>query len=140
MISALVGASAVAVSAILGTCGKRSWSIVSLRYSGLKSCPHCETQCASSMANSDIPMCSATCSNRDRKLGISKRSGATYNTCTSPRSSAVVTLLNCSEFKLELRNEALTPSCCSASTWSCIRAMSGDITIPTPSRNSAGSW
>jgi hypothetical protein len=31
--------------------GKRSCRIVSWRYSGRKSCPHCETQCASSIAN-----------------------------------------------------------------------------------------
>ena len=34
-----------------GTPGKRSCNTVSARYSGRKSWPHCETQCASSMAN-----------------------------------------------------------------------------------------
>ena len=47
-----VGPSAVAVSAMRGTSGKRSCSTESCRYSGRKSWPHCETQCASSMAKS----------------------------------------------------------------------------------------
>ena len=50
-ISRRVGRSAVAVSAIRGTSGQRSWSTASSRYSGRKSWPHCETQCASSIAN-----------------------------------------------------------------------------------------
>ena len=49
---ARVGASAVAVSAMRGTCGQRSCSTSSSRYSGRKSWPHCDTQCASSIANS----------------------------------------------------------------------------------------
>ncbi len=52
MISSRVGASAVAVSAIRGTSGQRSRSSDSAPYSGRKSCPHCETQCASSIAKS----------------------------------------------------------------------------------------
>ncbi len=51
-ISRRVGSSAVAVSAKRGTSGKRSCSTESLRYSARKSCPHCDTQCASSMAKS----------------------------------------------------------------------------------------
>src|SRR3989338_7953122 len=54
-ISPRVGVSAVAVSAMRGTLGKRSCNIVSSRYSLRKSCPHCETQCASSMAKRAIP-------------------------------------------------------------------------------------
>ena len=52
MISARVSSSAVAVSAMRGTPGNRSCSTESWMYSGRKSWPHCETQCASSMANS----------------------------------------------------------------------------------------
>jgi hypothetical protein len=44
-------ASAVAVSAMRGTPGKRSCSCASCRYSSRKSWPHWLTQCASSMAN-----------------------------------------------------------------------------------------
>src|SRR3990172_2299038 len=56
-ISPRVGVSAVAVSAMRGTAGKRSCNIVSARYSGRKSWPHCETQCASSIANRAMPAC-----------------------------------------------------------------------------------
>ena len=41
---------------------------------------------------------------------------------------------------VELRNAARTPSADSASTWSCIRAMSGETTTPVPGRTSAGTW
>jgi hypothetical protein len=41
---------------------------------------------------------------------------------------------------VELRKAARTPSCSSASTWSCISAISGETTMPVPSRNSAGIW
>ena len=40
----------------------------------------------------------------------------------------------------ELRKAARTPACSSASTWSCISAMSGETTTPTPGRSSAGIW
>jgi len=42
--------------------------------------------------------------------------------------------------RLELRKAAFTPSWMSASTWSCISAISGDTTMPTPCRSSAGIW
>ena len=51
-ISCRVASSAVAVSAIRGTPGKRSVSCDRPIYSGRKSWPHCDTQCASSIANS----------------------------------------------------------------------------------------
>ena len=41
---------------------------------------------------------------------------------------------------VELRNAARTPSWVRAATWSCIRAMSGETTMPVPGRSSAGSW
>ena len=46
---------AVAVSAITGTPGRASRSSPSLANSGRKSCPHSETQCASSTASRDTP-------------------------------------------------------------------------------------
>ena len=52
-ISSRVCGSAVAVRAMRGTAGKRSCSSDSCRYSGRKSWPHCDTQCASSTAMSD---------------------------------------------------------------------------------------
>ena len=72
-ISSRVTASAVAVSAMRGTCGKRSCSTESWMYSGRKSCPHCDTQWASSMANR--PMRER--SSKSRKRGVISRSGAT---------------------------------------------------------------
>ena len=41
---------------------------------------------------------------------------------------------------VELRNAARTPSAASASTWSCISAISGEMTTPVPGRTSAGTW
>ena len=49
--SACTSGTAVAVNAMIGTFGMRWRSVPSMRYSGRKSCPHSETQCASSMAN-----------------------------------------------------------------------------------------
>jgi len=41
---------------------------------------------------------------------------------------------------VEFRKAARTPSSRSASTWSCISAISGDTTTPVPSRSSDGTW
>ena len=41
---------------------------------------------------------------------------------------------------VELRKPARTPSTFSASTWSCMSAISGEMTTPVPSRTSAGIW
>ena len=70
-ISRRVGGSAVAVSAIRGTWRQRSRN-ASWRYSGRKSWPHCDTQCASSIANSAI----VSGSSQARKPSVSSRSGA----------------------------------------------------------------
>ena len=40
----------------------------------------------------------------------------------------------------ELRKAARTPASFSASTWSCMSAMSGETTTPVPARTSAGIW
>ena len=53
--SSRVCGSAVAVRATSGTPGKRSRSCPSATYSGRKSCPHCEMQCASSTAMRATP-------------------------------------------------------------------------------------
>jgi hypothetical protein len=53
--SVRVAASAVAVSASAWTPPRRRRTSPSSRYSGRKSCPHCETQCASSIASRLIP-------------------------------------------------------------------------------------
>jgi hypothetical protein len=41
---------------------------------------------------------------------------------------------------VEFRKAARTPTSSRASTWSCISAISGETTTPTPSRTSAGIW
>ena len=78
-ISALVILSAVAVNAILGTQGKKSFSTPNCVYSGRKSCPHCETQCASSMAIMDI--LTNCCSHG---ISVISRSGEIYSILISP--------------------------------------------------------
>ncbi len=73
MMSARVRGSAVAVSAMRGTPGRRSGSCASRRYSGRNSWPQADTQCASSMAITEISM-------RDRRSSMlpdSRRSGDT---------------------------------------------------------------
>ncbi len=64
--------------------GKRSCRIESCRYSGRKSCPHCETQCASSIANKAIGIFDIW----SRKRSVNNRSGATYSSFSSPREHA----------------------------------------------------
>ena len=63
----------VGLAQLRGTAGQRSWSTASCRYSGRKSWPHCETQCASSIANSAF----GSGSSQARKASVSRRSGAT---------------------------------------------------------------
>ena len=53
IISSLLGSN-VAVNAISGASGKRSFSSQSLSYDALKLPPHSHIRCASSMANNDI--------------------------------------------------------------------------------------
>jgi hypothetical protein len=45
-----------------------------------------------------------------------------------------------SKLWVELRKAARTPTSASASTWSCIRAISGETTTPVPARRRAGTW
>src|SRR5262245_12234486 len=63
-ISALVGASAVAVRAMRGRSGNMSTRRASSRYSGRKSWPHCERQWASSIAT------------RERRADLSRAGGS----------------------------------------------------------------
>src|SRR6185312_353518 len=135
-ISLRVLASAVAVSAIRGTSGNRSASTARRMYSGRKSCPHWDTQCASSIANS----ASGVASSRSRQRSVSRRSGATYRRSSSPARAWRSTFCACAQVILELSAAARTPASSSAATWSCIKAMSGETTTPTPLRSSAGIW
>ena len=80
-ISSRVRSSAVAVSAMRGTLGKRSARTLSWRYSGRKSWPHWETQCASSMANSD----SSVRASSDRACAPAAASRARHRGCRARR-------------------------------------------------------
>ena len=66
---------AVAVSAMTGVPGNSFFNLDNCLYSGRKSCPHCEMQCASSMAKST----GLTLRNNARKCSFIMDSGATYN-------------------------------------------------------------
>ena len=63
-----------------------------------------------------------------------------YARSISPANAARVSRASSPPSSDELRNAARTPSARSASTWSCMSAISGEITTPTPSRTSAGIW
>ena len=135
-ISSTVRGSAVAVSAIRGTSGKRVASRPSPRYSGRKWWPHWLTQCASSMANS-------ASGRRARKSSVpssSSRSGETYSSLMAPRARSRLTSRAWSSGRSECSAAAATPCCRIAATWSSIRAMSGETTTPSPGRHSAGTW
>ncbi|MPN00491.1 hypothetical protein SDC9_147686 [bioreactor metagenome] len=110
-ISSRVVSSAVAVSATNGSVGKRCLSWPSAAYSGRKSCPHCEIQCASSTASSNGFQC-ARCS---RKLSSIRRSGAIYSRRICPVRHPVITSSCCSRVCVEFRQAAATPF---ASSWS----------------------
>ncbi len=133
-ISRRVAEVAVAVSARRGTPGQRSCNIDKPRYSGRKSWPHCDTQCASSMANRAI----RAWSSKSRQRSVKRRSGATYSRSSSPARKACSTSRAVRQSCEEFRKAALTPSSSKASTWSCIKAIKGEITTPVPGRTRAG--
>ena len=91
---------AVAVRAITGMLGLMI-SIISRsrRYSGLKSCPHSEIQCASSTAKNER--------GRSRKKSrfscLVRVSGATYKSLVFPLSRSSFTTFICPLFNEELR-------------------------------------
>jgi hypothetical protein len=127
---------AVAVNAASGTPGNswRSWR--SSRYSGRKSWPHSEMQCASSTAKK----ASFVRFKRSRKLAMTRRSGATYSSFTSPRATAACRRRLSAGSSEEFTNVAATPSASSRSTWSFMSAISGETTTAMPSVSRAGSW
>ena len=61
-------------AATTGRFGSCSMKSPTARYDGRKSCPHCDTQCASSTATSGMAASRAN----SRKRGSARRSGATY--------------------------------------------------------------
>ena len=81
---------------------------------------------------------------QSRKRGVVTRSGAAYSSVMSPRIRRRSTSPASSNDRVEFRNAALTPASCSAPTWSCISAISGEMTsvMPCPAcwRAMAGIW
>ena len=135
MISCRVILSAVAVSATTGTSGNCWRSIFNCVYSGRKSCPHCEIQCASSMANNEMRI------SFSRKLtSPMSLSGEIYSSLTLPcRHSKRILASVVSSFVL-FRARAMMPFACKLSTWSFISDIRGETTMAVPSMSRAGSW
>src|SRR5664280_3059081 len=117
-----------------GTFGYRFFRMFSLLYSGRKSCPQDEIQCASSTANIDtfnLP------SNLVKSAEF-KRSGEIYNNFKVPfKLCSIISFYSWADNEL-LRNSAAIPFALSASTWSFINEIKGEITIVTPSNINAG--
>ena len=109
------------------------------RYSGRKSCPHSEMQCASSTATKLM----RTERRNAMFSALVRLSGATYNSLVQPSATSRFTcsasdLLSDEFRKWATRRSSWWPRI--ASTWFFINAMSGLITKATPSIIKAGSW
>ena len=128
---------AVAVDARMASAPSQRAASASRKYSGRKSCPHWDTQCASSTTNRPI----RALRSRSRKPGEANRSGATYNSRTWPDSARSTARRFVAESCWALTS-ATRPGATrsSAWTWSCISDTSGDTTSVRSRRMSAGSW
>ena len=97
--SSLTKREITAVKAIIGTCDMRSKISLRRRYSGRKSCPHSEIQCASSIAKNEI----GTCVRNSIFSSFVKDSGATNNSFVLPAwifsLTAVISRFVSEEFK-----------------------------------------
>jgi hypothetical protein len=69
-----------------------------------------------------------------------KRSGATNRISHAPALTSTIRSRRSDGLNVELMRQARTPRARSPSTWSFIKASSGETTTPTPPRWSAGSW
>ena len=134
--SSRVMASAVAVSAAMGTPGKSCRSRHRSSYSGRNDGPHCEMQWASSTANSLTGSRPRASSMRS----VMSRSGAMYRSRVSPPAARRQAATLSTRVLAELMASAATPARRSAATWSCISATSGDTTTVRPPRANAGTW
>ena len=114
--------------------GNTVFSVCSMSYSGRKEAPHCEMQCASSMAMRSIPIfCNAPIIR-----SVISRSGLRYNSRTSPAATRFQIATLSSREAAELMVSAATPASFSAATWSCMRATRGETMIESPPFTSAG--
>ena len=126
---------AVAVNAAtVGRVGSPAMNSPMPRYEERKSCPHWETQCASSTATSEIGTRTAKLRNRS----VSKRSGVTYSSLIWPESACAKTRSCSSGVCVVLMNAAGRPTSFRASTWSRMSEISGEMTMATPGRIAAG--
>ena len=91
-------------------------------------------QCASSTASIDTPISTSRCSVRP----ASSRSGERYNILSDPSRARAMRSATSLALNVLLTNAADTPFRSSASTWSFINEISGEITTVRPSRISAG--
>ena len=136
LMSARTWCVAVAVSAIVTASANFSRTSTSLRYSGLKSWPQSEIQCASSIVRQStrMPFNSACVRGRNSV------SGARYSILTLPERTAEAFSSYSIRSSELLRHTARTPSSLSCETWSCISEINGETTIVRPSNISAGIW
>ena len=109
-------------------------------YSGLKSCPQSEMQCASSTAKKDMRICLRMA----MFSSFVRLSGATYSSLVTPEVRSSVTSAIWAFVNEELRKCAMPSFPATkprmASTWFFINAISGEITMAVPSIRRAGSW
>lgn len=75
---------------------------------------------------------------RDKKLSVSKRSGATYSSLYVPSRAFLILSRTSEESSVLLISAAAIPMLTSASTWSFIKEINGEMTIVTPSNKRAG--
>ena len=127
---------AVAVSAITGADGKHFRSRARSRYSGRKSWPHSEMQCASSIATSRT---GKACRN-SRNPGFRHFSGEINRSRSLPSRIAVSIRLRPGASSMLFHAAAMMPRSLSASTWSFMSARRGEITMVRPPKYTAGSW
>ena len=130
---------AVAVSAMMGISAILSIIERMLRYSGRKSCPHSDMQCASSMAQNDM----GTVFKKSVYSSLVSDSGATYSSFVIPARMSAFTC-STSPFVSEEFSTCATEDSVDmprmASTWFFIRAISGEMMMAVPSISNAGNW
>ncbi len=134
--SSRVAASAVAVKASVWMLPSTERARAISRYSGLKSCPHWETQWASSMASRRAPISRSRAASPCAK----RRSGETNSRRSSLRRRSRQASSASSSLVAELRVAARTPKPHICWTWSRISAISGETTMVSAPSTIAGNW
>ena len=131
---------AVAVKAIIGILSFIRFKIdFKFLYSGLKSCPHSEIQCASSTAKNEI----FTLLKNWIYSSFASDSGATYKSLVIPLETSLFTFSTWELFSDEFNTWAtlsFEDIPLITSTWFFINAINGDTTSAVPLDNKAGNW